>query len=159
MYPTLQRAGRPARPGTGRRRSWAARLAFAAAGVLTASFLAIPAASADPGGLIFDGCIGDLAGCTPTYPHNALDSQHGVMVYGTQVYATSGSNAVTHFTTDGAGNLIFAGCIGDLAGCTPVSPVNAMEDPAGLAAVNGQLYVTSIASQTVSHFIIDRAGT
>jgi len=129
------------------------------AGVVVAGGLAIPAASAAPGGLAFAGCVGDLAGCAATSPANALDGSSAVTVVGNQVYtASSWEGTVSHFTMDLAGNLTYDGCLGNLPGCTALSSDLAISTPTALAAANGQLYVASADSQTVSHFTIDAAG-
>jgi len=116
---------RPARSLLRHRRI--SRLVSATAGVVVAAGLAIPAASADVGGLVCAGCIGNLAGCTPTTPANALDGPQAVTVVGNQIYAASSwEGTVSHVTMSAAGNLTYDG---DL----PVSEATA------LAAVNGQL--------------------
>src|ERR1700745_2390063 len=90
--------------------------------VVAAGVLAnVSSASAIPGDLTFAGCIGDLPGCTTTTPPKALDGAYDVAVSGQNAYVTSGS-VVSHFTLDAAGNLTFAGCIGDLPGCTTTTP-------------------------------------
>jgi len=147
-------------PARGRRRHRpVSRLVSAMAGVVVAGGLAIPAASAAPGGLAFAGCVGDLAGCAATSPANALDGSSAVTVVGNQVYtASSWEGTVSHFTMDLAGNLTYDGCLGNLPGCTALSSDLAISTPTALAAANGQLYVASADSQTVSHFTIDPAG-
>jgi DNA-binding beta-propeller fold protein YncE len=118
----------------------------------------------DPAGnLGFAGCIGDLAGCTSTYPATALDGADAVAVTpdGGQLYATSGSgNVVSHFQIGPAGNLSFAGCIGDLAGCTTTSPPGALDGAYGLAvtADGAHLYTTSFYGNVVSRFKIGLFG-
>jgi DNA-binding beta-propeller fold protein YncE len=118
----------------------------------------------DPAGnLGFAGCIGDLAGCTSTYPATALDGADAVAVTpdGGQLYATSGSgNVVSHFQIGPAGNLSFAGCIGDLAGCTTTSPPGALDGAYGLAvtADGAYLYTTSFYGNVVSRFKIGLYG-
>ena len=50
----------------------------------------------------------------------------------------------------GTGGLVYAGCIGDRAGCTPTTP-------AGLAASGGtHLYAAAFTGSVVSHFAIAR---
>ena len=97
----------------------------------------------------------------PTTPAGALDDAHGVAVSGdgAHLYATASSNgghAVSHFRIDAAGNLIFAGCIGDRSGCTATTPAGALDGAQGVAesADGANLYVTSSLANTVSHFII-----
>ncbi|MBV9196863.1 MAG: hypothetical protein JO168_22225 [Solirubrobacterales bacterium] len=109
----------------------------------------------DPSGnLIFAGCIGSSAGCTPL---GSLPGADGLAVTpnGQHLYAAAefGGGAVSHFKIDPAGNLIFAGCIGGVAGCTPLGSL------AGAASVavtpNGQhLYAAAGFANAVSHFTI-----
>ena len=52
------------------------------------------------GDLSFAGCIGDRAGCTPTYPAGALDGAEGMAVTadGAHLYTASAhGNVVSHF--------------------------------------------------------------
>jgi DNA-binding beta-propeller fold protein YncE len=113
------------------------------------------------GNLISAGCIGDLAGCTATTPKTALDGADGVTVSaaGGDLYATAGTGAgaaVSHFKIVGAGDLRFAGCIGDLAGCTATTPKTALDGADGVAVSNdgANLYATSFFGNSVSHFTI-----
>jgi DNA-binding beta-propeller fold protein YncE len=119
------------------------------------------------GNLTFAGCIGRItsASCTPTFPPGALDGAEGVAVTadGKQLYATSEQgNVVSHFRIDGAGNLIFAGCIGDLAGCTSTNPASVLDDATNVIVTpdGKQLYAASASyhGSAISHFIIDAAG-
>lgn len=73
----------------------------------------------------------------------------GVLVAGAVVVASAGA---------ASGDLTFAGCIGELAGCTATSPTAALDGAAHVAvtADGRQLYAT--AAGTVSHFAIDAAG-
>ncbi len=130
---------------------------------------ALPAASADVGGLVYAGCIGRLAGCNAVVPAAALDGAEAVTVVGSQLYATSygstlpgsitdGLGAVSHFRIDAAGNPVYAGCIGNFPGCTATSPAQAVSKPAALAADGGQLYVASYSAGTISRFTIDATG-
>jgi len=109
------------------------------------------------GNLIFAGCIGGSSGCTPLV---ALDGAASVTVTpnGRNLYAAAeAANDVSHFTIDNAGNLIFAGCIGSLSGCTPVGSLQSAD---GLAVTpNGlHLYAAAAGAGAVSHFTIDSAG-
>jgi DNA-binding beta-propeller fold protein YncE len=117
------------------------------------------------GNLTFAGCIGDLLGCTSTTPPNALDDADGVAVTadGVHLYTTSARNVVSHFRVDGAGNLIFAGCIGDLLGCTKTTPAAALDGARAVAVTTdgAHLYAISDTSDpygysnaAVSHFTI-----
>ncbi len=115
--------------------------------------------TAAAGGLAFIGCVGDLTGCTATTPAGALDDAEQIAVHGSNLYVTAATaQAVSHFTLDSAGNPGFAGCVGELSGCTATSPAAALENPSG-AAVSGQnLYVVS-ANGALSHFKLDSAGS
>ncbi len=158
----LLAAGRSAARGARKSRRRLRPLLIAAACAAVACGVLVPAAFADPGGLTFAGCIGDLAGCTPTSPAGALDRVSAVAVDGLQVYAVSGA-AVTHFTVDATGGLTFAGCIGVVAGCTPVSPVAVFygANAVAVTADGTQLYTTTrlgLHAGAVSHFTIDATG-
>jgi DNA-binding beta-propeller fold protein YncE len=82
------------------------------------------------GALTFIGCVGQLAGCSPTSPSDAVSAPIAVAVSadGSSVYASSNGGAVDEFqrnTTTGA--LTFQGCIGaEVAGCTVPSKPNSM---------------------------------
>jgi DNA-binding beta-propeller fold protein YncE len=130
---------------------------YATSGANAVSHFRIDAA----GNLISAGCIGDLAGCTATTPKTALDGADGVTVSagGGDLYATAGTGAgaaVSHFKIVGAGDLRFAGCIGDLAGCTATTPKTALDGADGVAVSNdgANLYATSFFGNSVSHFTI-----
>jgi 6-phosphogluconolactonase (cycloisomerase 2 family) len=118
----------------------------------------------DPAGnLSFRGCIGNLPGCTPTNPSNALEWADGVAITsdGRQLYATASfDGVVSHFTIDPAGNLSYADCIGDLTGCSPTYPAEALlgADAVAVTPDGSQLYATSNSENVVSHFTIDPAG-
>jgi DNA-binding beta-propeller fold protein YncE len=85
------------------------------------------------GTLTLTGCVGQHSGCTATTPEKAVERPFSVAVSqdGTSVYAASvGSNAVDEFSRDaGTGALTFIGCVGQLAGCTPTSPADAVSAP------------------------------
>lgn len=113
------------------------------------------------GNLIVAGCTGDLPGCTATNPPGALDGAYGVAMSwaGGDLYATSwwGSyGAVSHFKIDPAGNLIFAGCVGDYPGCAATTPKGALDgaDAVALSADGANLYATAFLANDVSHFTI-----
>jgi hypothetical protein len=75
-----------------------------------------------------------------------------------QAYVSSAfSNVVSHFRIDSAGNLIFAGCIGGLAGCTSITP-HVLDSAAGLAVTgnSAHLYAAAFLGNAVSHFTIAR---
>jgi len=161
MKAITRRPAADAPPPARRPVRWGGRLLSVAAFVLAASIL-VPSAQAATGDLRYDGCIGDLAGCTPTSPAGALDGAAAVAVTpgGTDLYAASHTgDDVSHFRIDPAGNLTFAGCIGNLAGCTPVT-ANALNGAVGLAATPSgtDLYAASRLGNVISHFRIDSAG-
>jgi YVTN family beta-propeller protein len=112
------------------------------------------------GNLTFAGCYGNMTGCAFVSP-SVLAGADALAVTpdGANLYVTSADvNAVDHFTVDSGGNLTFAGCYGEAAGCTAVRPVNAMNKPFGVAVTpDGQnLYVS--ARGAVDHFTVDSAG-
>jgi len=157
-------------PRARRARTWIGRLAAVAASVLALGGLAVPAALASAGDLAFADCTGLLPDCAPVSPYNATEGPHAVAVTpdGRQLYAASVfSGAVSHFTIGRAGDLSYAGCIGEAAGCTPVTPASALDKATSLAiSPDGKnLYVTAGLSfgtfgsgGAVSHFTIGRAG-
>ena len=115
------------------------------------------------GNLTFAGCIGNLSGCTATTPAGALDDALDVTLSpdGKHLYASAfSSNAVSHFTIDAGGNLTFAGCIGNLAGCTATSPAGALGnvEDVTLSPDGKQLYAVALLGNTVSQFTIDAGG-
>ena len=99
----------------------------------------------------FAGCVGSLAGCVPVAPATALNSGSvaGITVSadGRNMYVATQS-AVSHLRLDSAGNATFAGCIGNLAGCTATAPATAISGAVGIALVPGHLYVSSISTTT-----------
>ena len=66
---------------------------------------------------------------------------------------------MTHFTINGTGGLVFAGCIGNLAGCTPIAVTNALDTSYGLAMApnGGHLYATSFGGN-ISHLAVGPTG-
>jgi len=157
MKAITRRPAADAPPPARRPVRWGGRLLSVAAFVLAASIL-VPSAQAATGDLRYDGCIGDLAGCTPTSPAGALDGAAAVAVTpgGTDLYAASHTgDDVSHFRIDTAGNLIFAGCIGNLAGCTPITP-HVLDNALGLAVTrdSAHLYAAAFLGNAVSHFTI-----
>jgi DNA-binding beta-propeller fold protein YncE len=76
---------------------------------------------------------------------------------GRHLYATAGNaNAVSHFTIGSFGDLTFAGCIGDLPGCTGTYPARALDGANGVAVTGdgAHLYTTSFYGNVVSQFRI-----
>jgi DNA-binding beta-propeller fold protein YncE len=117
------------------------------------------------GNLTFAGCTGGLAGCTPTTPATALDGADGLAVNpaGTELYTTSvRGNVVSQFQISPAGTPTFAGCTGDLAGCTPTTPTSALNGASNVAVITTrgvpQVYVSSGTGGDVSEFQIGPAG-
>ncbi len=112
----------------------------------------------------FIGCLGDLEGCTANGASGELDEagQGVVSPDGTHLYVNSyeGSN-LSWFTLDPAGNPTFAGCIGDLSGCTPTNPAQALDHAVGAAmSANGkQLYVVGQRYGALNHFSLQANGT
>jgi hypothetical protein len=121
---------------------------------------AAPPAAAAPGDLGFAGCIGSLAGCTPTNPAGALDAARGLVASadGRHLYAAAyNADAVSHFTVGPTGGLDFAGCIGG-SGCAPTNPGGALESVERLAAsADGRhLYAAAHVVDAVSHLTIEQ---
>ncbi len=89
------------------------------------------------GALTFESCIGEDAGCTATTPTNAVLGVRSVAVSpdGKSLYAANSAfgafDLFSRNTTSGA--LTFNGCIGEDAGCTAISPVNALDDAGSIA--------------------------
>ena len=135
------------------------RLALAV--TLLVALFCTPTASADTGDLSYRGCIGTLAGCGPTNPATALSGATAVAMTpdGDHLY-TASSNSVSHFLVDSTGDIAFAGCVGNLIGCTPTAPATALASGsfAGLAisADGRHLYLAN--SGGVSHLRLDTAG-
>ena len=78
---------------------------------------------------------------------------------GKQLYAAAFSgNTVSHFTIDAGGDLTFAGCIGNLAGCTATSPAGALNGAEGVAVSpdGKQLYVATVFGNVVTHLRIEQ---
>ncbi len=75
---------------------------------------------------------------------------------GANVYVSAFTgDAISHFTVDAAGNLIYAGCIGNHSGCTAITG-GALSGPVDLAVTGdgANLYATAFWANAVSHFII-----
>lgn len=114
-------------------------------------------ASAASGDLVFHGCNGDLSGCTATSPSGALDGAEQAAVSGSNLYVAAASgDAISHFTLGPAGKPTFVSCIGNLSGCTAMSPAGALNSASGLAVSGTHMYVT--AGSVVSYFTLDSAG-
>jgi DNA-binding beta-propeller fold protein YncE len=101
------------------------------------------------GTLTLTGCVGQHAGCVTTSPPKAVERSFAVAVSpdGKNVYAVSvGSNTVDEFARNTAnGALTYTGCIGQLSGCVPTTPSEAIDGPASIAisADGTSVYVAS----------------
>jgi DNA-binding beta-propeller fold protein YncE len=158
MKAITRRPGAGAPPPARQPLRWGGRLVSVAAGVLLASGAVLPPADAGTGDLTYAGCIGDLAGCTPTSPVGALDGATAVAVTpsGSDLYAASyNGDDVSHFRIGSNGDLIFAGCTGSLPGCTQVG---ALDGADALAVSGANLYVAADSGDNVSHFLIGSKG-
>jgi DNA-binding beta-propeller fold protein YncE len=110
------------------------------------------------GNLAFAGCIGDNSGCTPTSPAGALDGVDSLAVTpdGTSLYvAASKANAASRLAIDSAGNLGFAGCIGDLGDCATTSPAGALDGASAVAMTSDGAHVYVTSDYAISHFTVD----
>lgn len=162
MKAITRRPGAGAPPPARQPLRWGGRLVSVAAGVLLASGAVLPPADAGTGDLTYAGCIGDLAGCTPTSPVGALDGATAVAVTpsGSDLYAASyNGDDVSHFRIGSNGDLIFAGCIGSLPGCTSIT-ANALSGADGLAVTPAgtDLYAAARLGNVIDHFKIDSSG-
>jgi DNA-binding beta-propeller fold protein YncE len=115
-----------------------------------ASTIDVFARNALTGALTLTSCIGQHAGCATTSPQaKAVERPFDVAVSpdGKNVYAVSvGSNTLDEFSRNtSTGELTYTGCIGQLAGCTPTSPTEALIGPATIAisADGTSVYVAS----------------
>jgi hypothetical protein len=147
----------------GRARTWMRRLVTFAAGVLAIGGLAVPAALASPGDLAFADCAGLLPDCVPVSPYNAVEGADAVAVTpdGGQLYVASWySGTVSHFIIGRAGDLAFDGCIGELAGCTPIDVPAAMvgADALAVTPAGTDLYAAATSGSAVVHFLINGSG-
>ena len=109
------------------------------------------------GGLALEDCIGPAPGCTPTNPALALDGVLSLVSNGSDLYATvETANDVSHLKIANGGDLSFAGCIGQLTGCTPTVPATAINLPFRPAISGTNLYVPSFSSGNVSQLRIEQ---
>jgi DNA-binding beta-propeller fold protein YncE len=115
-----------------------------------ASTIDVFSRNAVTGTLTLTSCIGQHAGCATTSPQSkAVERPFAVAVSpdGKDVYAVSvGSNSVDEFwRNDSNGELSYTGCIGQLAGCTPTTPTEAVSGPQSIAisADGTSVYVAS----------------
>lgn len=109
----------------------------------------------------FEGCIGQLSGCTATNPATALYGVNGIALAGGNLYATSEFGAgLTRLTIGSSGGLTFAGCFGSLSGCTAVSPATALDSSGGVAVgvTGGVSYLYVSGSNDFSHLTLDASG-
>ena len=111
------------------------------------------------GTLIYTGCIGNVTGCRVPSPAGALEGADGLAATsdGAHVYVPSESGSeVSRFGVDASGNLVFAGCTGELAGCAGTSLIHALDGAFAVAVSpnNTHLYVAGFEGDDVSHFTI-----
>jgi fibronectin-binding autotransporter adhesin len=110
------------------------------------------------GALTFTGCVGQLTGCATTSPASAVSAPVAVAFSpdGASVYvAADGANSVDVFSRNTSGGaLIFTGCSGQLAGCTPTTPAGAVEGPSSVAVSpdGASVYAGSVDSNAVDLF-------
>ena len=130
--------------------------------------LALPAGAGAVGELSFDACFGSGAGCT-SVPGNPLQNARGVVVSRNGSVYTTGYESqdanylgfVSHFFTKAGGELAYDGCVsndGTGGRCADIPGSGTpLQDPSGLAVSpnGGSVYVSSLASGTVSHFFAD----
>jgi DNA-binding beta-propeller fold protein YncE len=112
------------------------------------------------GDLTFVNCIGEGAvGCANLSPTNALDTAAYVAITpdGKGVYTANpgvGFSASAFTRDPGSGNLSFVNCVGQgAAGCTNISPTNALNGAIAIAASpdGKDLYVAAENSNAVAH--------
>jgi hypothetical protein len=104
-------------------------------------------------------CIGAISGCTAPNPSAAVDSGEGIAISGQNLYVASSASAdVSHLTLDDSGSPAFESCVGELSGCTAISPVTALQAVNGLALSGGDLYATSEFGAGLTHLRIDDLG-
>jgi DNA-binding beta-propeller fold protein YncE len=89
------------------------------------------------GALTLTSCVGQHTGCATTTQAKAVERPFAVAVSpdGMNVYAVSvASNTVDEFSRNASnGELTYAGCIGQLTGCVPTTPADAIDGPASIA--------------------------
>ena len=115
----------------------------------------------------FAGCLGNSSGstgCTSVNPSNALNGAGQMAFSGGNLYVADsfGSN-ISHLTLASNGKPTFAGCIGDISGCTATNPAGALNVAAGVAAGGKTLYATGSSNSVdgpgaVSQLTLDSAG-
>jgi 6-phosphogluconolactonase (cycloisomerase 2 family) len=147
-------------PGTMTRRGTLATMLVAVALVISSAAMA-PMASAATGDLAYNGCVGNFSGCAPTNPATALDGTTDVAITpdGKQLYSI-GNFGISHFVLDSNGVATFSGCIGQLAGCTPISPASALNANifAALTISSDGRHLYAAAGEVISHLTLDTAG-
>lgn len=145
-------------PGAMIRRGMLGLLAMA---LVISSAGTAPVASAATGDLSYNGCVGDFSGCAPTNPATALDGTTDVAITpdGKQLYSI-GNFGISHFVLDSNGVATFSGCIGQLTGCTPISPATALNANifAALAISSDGRHLYAAAGEVISHLTLDTAG-
>jgi DNA-binding beta-propeller fold protein YncE len=111
----------------------------------------------------FRSCVGSGHGCAVSAA-GPLTGATGLAVApdGKHVYVASFSaNKVAAFAVGGGGNLRFDGCVAEEgevpAGCA-TAPKGTLEEPAGLAAGRGALFVSGEGSDTVTRLALQGGG-
>jgi DNA-binding beta-propeller fold protein YncE len=114
-----------------------------------ASAIDVFSRNAVDGTLTLTSCIGQHAGCATTTQAKAVERPFAVAVSpdGKNVYAVSvASNTIDEFSRNAAnGELAYTGCIGQLIGCVPTTPTEAIDGPASItiSADGTSVYVAS----------------
>lgn len=108
------------------------------------------------GGLNFDGCTGNEAGCTPTDVTFALQGVHRLATNGSDLYSSAAVHAISRLAIAPSGGLFFANCTGQLAPCPQTNPTDAISTPGRLAVAGPNLYVPNFTTDNISHFRIEQ---
>ncbi|HLK00614.1 MAG TPA: hypothetical protein VKU39_11995 [Streptosporangiaceae bacterium] len=110
--------------------------------------------------LIYSGCIGNgTKGCSEDTNSGLTPSGLAVTPDGKNLYASSYNGMVTHFGIDTAGNLTYADCNGNSAGCTPISPGGALSLARGVLVSPDGRNVYASAAHAVTHFRLGGTGS
>lgn len=119
------------------------------------SYLAVGAT----GSLTFSGCMGSLKGCAVPSLATAVDDAHALAISADGHHLFAGAQAVSQLTLSAAGVPTFAGCTGNLTGCTATTPANALTNATAVvpAPVTGGVYVA--AGDVVSHLAVNSDGS
>ncbi len=139
-------------------KSW--RLGLVSLLLATAAALAIPgSAIAAPGDPTFNGCVGDLSGCTAVTPTGVAGGFGPLAVQGNNLYSIGYYTALSHYTLDASRTPTFVGCNGALSGCTPTNPAGALGSLTAIAVSGNNLYISTQNGAALSHFTLNSSGT